>query len=910
LRSFWKLGLSYLALLLLAFVAVHLYTLSRWQRSSREAAYEHLDSIARLAESRPPSSMDRDSLSAWAEWISEGGVRVTIVGPDGTVMADSDEDPVRMENHGDRPEVKSAWVEGRGRATRLSSSVRQDLAYLAIRVSWATTGPVVLRLALPLRTVNLAAGEIHAPLAAILVLALAIGGAVALIMSRRFSERVIRLKSSLQRVAEGDFRTEPVVDSGDEIAELHGSLNQAVERLSLAMRFLEEERNQSAAILSSMSEGVAVVDRDERIRYSNPAFRRALHSGREPTFEGRRLVEVTRQSEILAMVQGVLKGGERMEAEIATAALKPRHFLVRAAPAGETGAVLVVLDITEIRRLERVRRDFVANVSHELRTPLTAIQGFAETLLRGALDEPENSRRFVEIIRDHAVRLARLTEDLLKLSRIEAGKLELELRPISVESVVEQCVETARLTLSEKRQSLTVSLCEAAPLVKADTHALLDVLRNLLDNAIQYTPEDGHVAIRVFLAGAEGAGEVRIAVEDDGIGIPASSHDRIFERFYRVDAARSRKVGGTGLGLSISKHLVEGMGGRIELESQLGRGSTFTVVLPRVKGVGMKTLVELLSDMEELGEREAVVYHDGLRTRKWSYGELLRAIAGVAEELTSRGLTPGDRLLLWGENRPEWVAVFWAAVLRRFTLVPVDFRSSRAFVSRVQKDVGAKLLIHGASVDTEGLDLPSVDFEAVSRMRSDARLTLEGVDPEDVVQVIYTSGTTGEPKGVVHRHRHLAPNLRPIRREIRKYGGLARPFQPIRFLDLLPLSHVFGQFAGLYVPVLMGGSVVFLKEVHPGAIIETIRRERVSVLISVPRFLESLRREIERRVDRSRPHRSPGLWGGLAVSSATATSTPRSASSSGRSFPVERVSRRERRNSGTGWDSSSSRAMA
>jgi long-chain acyl-CoA synthetase len=278
----------------------------------------------------------------------------------------------------------------------------------------------------------------------------------------------------------------------------------------------------------------------------------------------------------------------------------------------------------------------------------------------------------------------------------------------------------------------------------------------------------------------------------------------------------------------------------------------------------MKTLTELVSDMEELGEREAIVYHDGLRTRKWSYRELRRVVAGVAEDLTSRGLTPGDRLLLWGENRPEWVAVFWAAVAGGFVLVPVDFRSSKAFVSRVQKDVGAKLLIHGASVETEGLDIPRVDLEAVSRMRSESPLALDRVDSEDVVQVIYTSGTTGEPKGVVHRHRHLAPNLGPIRREIRKYGALARPFQPIRFLDLLPLSHVFGQFAGLYVPVLMGGSVVFLKEVHPGAILEAIRRERVSVLVSVPRFLESLRREIERRFDLARPQvDAKGLWGGL-----------------------------------------------
>jgi long-chain acyl-CoA synthetase len=278
----------------------------------------------------------------------------------------------------------------------------------------------------------------------------------------------------------------------------------------------------------------------------------------------------------------------------------------------------------------------------------------------------------------------------------------------------------------------------------------------------------------------------------------------------------------------------------------------------------MRTLVELLSGMEELSGREAVVYHDGLRTRKWTYSELLSVVAGVAEELTSAGIMPGDRLLLWGENRPEWLAVFWAAVSRRFTLVPLDFRSSKAFVSRVQEQVGAKLLIHGASVETEGIDLPGIDFEAVSRMRSESRLAVDDVSPDDVVQVLYTSGTTGEPKGVVHRHRHLAPNLGPIQREIRKYGALARPFQPIRFLDLLPLSHVFGQFAGLYVPVLMGGSVVFLKEIHPGAILETIHRERVSVLISVPRFLESLRREIERRFDLKRSQiAAKGLWGGL-----------------------------------------------
>lgn len=217
----------------------------------------------------------------------------------------------------------------------------------------------------------------------------------------------------------------------------------------------------------------------------------------------------------------------------------------------------------------------MANVSHELRTPLTAIQGFAETLLRGALDEPENNRRFVEIIREHAARLGRLTEDLLKLSQIESGTMDLELRPVSLRAVIDPCADAARLRTDEKRQTLAIDVADPPPLVLADAPALQDVLRNLLDNAIQYTPEGGHIHIR-----ARGGREVEITVEDDGIGIPAVSHDRIFERFYRVDAARSRKVGGTDLGLAIAKHLVEAMGGRIELESALGKGSKFTVVLP------------------------------------------------------------------------------------------------------------------------------------------------------------------------------------------------------------------------------------------------------------------------------------------------------------------------------------------
>ncbi|MGH9335545.1 MAG: PAS domain-containing protein, partial [Vicinamibacteria bacterium] len=367
LRLFWKLGLSYLALLLLALTAIYLYTSHIWERHLVDGAYRNLDALARVAEARPPDLPDSAALATWTRWLSRGGARVTVIALDGTVLADSDEDPAEMENHADRTEVRTALAEGRGRATRFSSTVNRDLLYVAARVSWPSTGPVVLRLAQPLGRVSDALRETRAPLTTISILALLVGGGLSLLVSRAFAKRVERLKDFAQRVARGDFRPAPLPEGEDELGELQSSLNQTVEQLAQAIRSVEEERNHSATILSSMSEGVAVVDANERILYSNPAFRRALYSRGEHPLEGRRLVEVTRQREILNMIQEVRKGAGRMEGKITTSGLQPRHFLVRAAPVGEGGALLVVLDVTELERLERVRRDFVANVSHELR---------------------------------------------------------------------------------------------------------------------------------------------------------------------------------------------------------------------------------------------------------------------------------------------------------------------------------------------------------------------------------------------------------------------------------------------------------------------------------------------------------------------------------------------------------------
>lgn len=550
LKFFWRLGLTYLLLLLVALAIVYFYTVRALERNAIESTFSQLDSLARLAQNRPPEVENIDALREWTAWMAQSGARVTVITADGTVVADSDEDPDSMDNHASRPEVRDAIAVGRGRATRFSDTVNRELVYLAVRIDWGPSTPIVVRLAEPMVQVNDAIAEVRGPMTSVSLVVLVAGGMLSLLFSRVFSRRV---------------------------RELRASLSETGERMSSTIQSLEEERNQSRAILSAMSEGVAVVDSESRILFSNRAFRNELRlDNYSEALKGRHLVEITRHNEILSMVRDVLDSGDRMESEITTPGPDSQDLLVRAAPVGAEGAVLVLLNISDIRRLERVRRDFVANLSHELKTPLTAIQGFAETLLGGALEEPENSRRFAEIIRSHATRLGRLTEDLLKLSRIEAGKMEIELRPVVLRDVIEQCFETARVKAQARNQTLEMQLEDGMPTALADPHALVEVLQNLIDNAIQYSAEGRHIVVRSERDGSE----ARISVVDDGIGIPTGSHGRIFERFYRVDAARSRSVGGTGLGLAISRHLVDSMHGRLEIESQLGRGSTFSIILP------------------------------------------------------------------------------------------------------------------------------------------------------------------------------------------------------------------------------------------------------------------------------------------------------------------------------------------
>jgi two-component system, OmpR family, phosphate regulon sensor histidine kinase PhoR len=589
-RLFWRLGLTYVALLVAVLIAVDLYSSRVIRSQAIRAAYSQLTSLLNVAQTRPPQASNPEDLKTWTAWMAKSGARVTVIASNGQVLSDSAADAAAMENHANRPEVMQALADGHGQAVHPSVTLGRELVYEAVRYQEPDGQSIIIRLAVPLSEIDLSVKELRGRLAIASIVMLLIGAFASLAFTRMFSTRIDRLKDFSQRIAEGNFQPLSIEGPRDEVSELMDSMNQTAARLDQEIRTLSGERNRSSAILRSMVEGVAVIDAQERLVFYNRAFSEIFNVP-VSTAEGRPLIEAVRNAELVGLIRKALRGEEGLQNDISMGIVQMQNFSVTAAQvmaletlngtpdadrAKPSGAVVVLHDVTELRRLERVRQDFVANVSHEFKTPLTAIQGFAETLLSGALDDPTSNRRFLEIIRTHAVRLARLTNDLLKLARIEAGKLELEFFPVGLIELIEGCAETTLLKASRKQITLEIEVPPGLPPVRGDATLLRDVLQNLLDNAIQYTPECGHIRVSADLRGKEAV----VTVTDTGIGIPTADKERIFERFYRVDAARSREAGGTGLGLSIAKHIVEAHGGHLWVDSVIGEGSKFSFSIP------------------------------------------------------------------------------------------------------------------------------------------------------------------------------------------------------------------------------------------------------------------------------------------------------------------------------------------
>ncbi|MBI3178868.1 MAG: HAMP domain-containing protein, partial [Deltaproteobacteria bacterium] len=523
-----------------------------------------------------------DGPGAWQALAKDMGesahARVTLIGRDGKVLGDSGVSMAelgKLENHKDRPEVAQALTGRPGESVRYSSTVRERLLYVAEPFERDGAPAGVARVALSLGSVDAAVSQIAkltawAALAAVGVVMLLAGFAVQL------AWRDARgLTEAARRMAAGDLATRTRHSGKDELGELGRALDQLASSLSSTLSELRAERDRVSGILSGMQEGVLLLDRDGRVALVNPALCEMLLLPSDA--QGKTPLEVIRHAELKALLDECLDHDEAHSREIDVGGLKPRRLLVRAQPlAGEQGGTLAVfVDVTDMRRLETMRRDFVANVSHELRTPVTAIRSAAETLDMAMDRDPEAARRFVEIIDRNAERLRELVEDLLDLSRIESQTYKLTFVGFDLGNLATHVLDLFRDRGEKKNLRLVCEMPSSVLTVYADTKAVDHVLTNLVDNAVKYCPSGTTVTLRAELEGDL----VRVVVADDGPGIEPRHLPRLFERFYRVDAGRSRELGGTGLGLSIVKHLVEAMGGSVRVESQLGGGTTFSFTL-------------------------------------------------------------------------------------------------------------------------------------------------------------------------------------------------------------------------------------------------------------------------------------------------------------------------------------------
>jgi len=580
-KIFWKFCGAYFLVISLFLLVSYFFLRSYLSAKFIDHAAHSLDQTLAIAKDAlavdPPARWDPQSVDPVVDKLFPGlEARITIVDPQGRVLGDSSVSEgalLDLENHGSRPEIQSALLKGYGQAMRFSNTLKMNMLYVARPFEHGT-----LRAALPLSWLDRSLDELKR----LLVLSLVVGAFVALFLSfllaRRFSRSLQVMTAAASRMAEGDLTVRVPVKGSDEIARLSRSFNALSEKLSGLVHGLSDEKNQLRVILDSMIEGVMVLDSDQQILLTNRAIEEIFALEVDP--EGHTPLELVRNPDLQEVVRETLSGKRSDEREIRIQRKGSKQIIVHASPLygpeGIEGSVLVFHDITSLRRLEKVRQEFVANVSHELKTPLATVKGYTETLIQGALKDEANAMKFLQVIDRHTERLNQIIQDLLDLSKIESAEYELRLEKVPIAQLVEDLKTTFSKVLEEKKISFETNL-QGVDFLWADPSALSQVLSNLLDNAIKYSNREGKIVLNAETV-SKG---VRFSVEDDGPGIPPEHLSRIFERFYRVDQSRSRDLGGTGLGLSIVKHLVQLHGGEVKVESQWGRGAKFYFILPQ-----------------------------------------------------------------------------------------------------------------------------------------------------------------------------------------------------------------------------------------------------------------------------------------------------------------------------------------